>query len=68
MLVVHDVENAIFRDEKCTLSDTIHLHECRQLLLEVVIHAQVSADSSDYICSVMYNLYNGLQRTLNVIN
>lgn len=68
MLAVHDEESAIFREEKCTLSDTIHLHECRQLLLDVVIHTQVSADSTDYICSVRYNLYNGLQRALNVIN
>lgn len=36
--------------------------------LDVVIHTQVSADSTDYICSVMYNLYNGLQRALNMIN
>lgn len=68
MLAVRDVESAMFREEKCTLCDTIHLHECRQLLLDVVIHTQVSADSTDYICSVMYNLYNGLQRALNMIN
>lgn len=41
---------ATFREEKRTLSDTIHLCECRQLLLDVVIHAQISADSTDYIC------------------
>lgn len=71
MLAVCDVENAselvcpaTFREEKCTPSDTINLYECRQLLLDVVTHAQASADSTDYICSVMYNLYNGLREHL----
>lgn len=32
---------ATFTEEKWALSDTIHLYERRQLLLDVVIHAQV---------------------------
>lgn len=43
------VSLATFREEKWALSDAIHLYECRLLLLDVVIHAQVSIDSTDYI-------------------